>query len=148
MSDAPDRILVEWLIDRVDQPPRHGLERALAATRRTNQRPRWTYLRTWFAPTGVLGSVMRPLRRHYRPRRRVRHRGAGLHGPRRAGSAAQRDPSHRRCHRPRRPHPRADPNPVAIPVARVRIRATRLADPGTIRPGDAVPRPGRFADPI
>ncbi len=58
MSDAPDRILVEWLIDRVDQPPRHGLERALAATRRTNQRPRWTYLRTWFAPTGVLGSVM------------------------------------------------------------------------------------------
>lgn len=51
MNDAPDRILVDWLIDGPDQPPRHGLERALAATRRTNQRPRWTYPGTWFTTT-------------------------------------------------------------------------------------------------
>ena len=59
MSDAPDRILVDWLIDGPDQPPRHGLERALAATRRTNQRPRWTYPRTWFTTTGRGSTVPR-----------------------------------------------------------------------------------------
>jgi Tol biopolymer transport system component len=47
MTNAPDRLLGEWLADGPDQGPRPALERALAATRRTPQRPGWTFVQRW-----------------------------------------------------------------------------------------------------
>jgi dipeptidyl aminopeptidase/acylaminoacyl peptidase len=47
MNDAVDRTLVDWLSEGPDRGPQHGLERALAATRRTSQRPRWTFPGRW-----------------------------------------------------------------------------------------------------
>jgi len=47
MNQTPDRFLVDWLADGPDRGPGHGLDRALAATRRTNQRPGWTFASTW-----------------------------------------------------------------------------------------------------
>jgi WD40 repeat protein len=47
MTNAPDRRLVDWLTDGPDQGPRPALERALAATRRTPQRPGWTFIQRW-----------------------------------------------------------------------------------------------------
>jgi Tol biopolymer transport system component len=47
MNQQPDRLLVDWLTDGPEHGPRHGLDRALAATRRTNQRPGWTFASTW-----------------------------------------------------------------------------------------------------
>jgi hypothetical protein len=47
MTNAPDRLLAEWLAEGPDLGPRHGLERALAETRRTPQRPGWTFVQRW-----------------------------------------------------------------------------------------------------
>ena len=47
MNQTPDRLLVDWLTDGPDRGPQHGLERTLAATRRSTQRPVWTFPSTW-----------------------------------------------------------------------------------------------------
>jgi WD40 repeat protein len=47
MTNASDRLLVEWLTEGPDNGPRPALERALAATRRTPQRPGWTFVQRW-----------------------------------------------------------------------------------------------------
>ena len=60
MPDMPDRLLVEWLQDGPDRGPQHGLERALAATRRTAQRPRWSLSGTWVGAGAELDQDDRP----------------------------------------------------------------------------------------
>ncbi len=47
MNDSTQRTLVDWLSEGPDRGPDHSLERALAATRRTRQRPAWTFLERW-----------------------------------------------------------------------------------------------------
>ena len=47
MTNASDRLLVEWLTEGPEEGPRPALERALAATRRTPQRPGWTFVQRW-----------------------------------------------------------------------------------------------------
>jgi Tol biopolymer transport system component len=47
MNDSAERLLATWLSDGPDTGPREGLDRALAATRRTRQRPGWTFLERW-----------------------------------------------------------------------------------------------------
>jgi Tol biopolymer transport system component len=47
MNQTPDRLLTDWLGEGPDRGPQHGLERALAATRRTAQRPGWTFASAW-----------------------------------------------------------------------------------------------------
>jgi Tol biopolymer transport system component len=42
-----DRALADWLREGPEHGPREGLERALAATRRTSQRPGWTFPERW-----------------------------------------------------------------------------------------------------
>ena len=80
MNQTPDRLLVDWLTDGPDQGPRHGLERTLAATRRTNQRPGWTFASTWVpAPAGDAGNREAALLRPH-PRRRAARGGACRHG--------------------------------------------------------------------
>ena len=56
MSDSIDRTLVDWLLEGPERGPDRGLEQALAATRRTSQRPGWTFPETWL-PTQL---TMRP----------------------------------------------------------------------------------------
>lgn len=56
MNDSVERTLVDWLSEGPDRGPQHGLERALAATRRTSQRPGWTFPARWL-PTEL---TMRP----------------------------------------------------------------------------------------
>jgi hypothetical protein len=48
MNESSDRLLFDWLAEGPDRGPAHGLERALAATRRTSQRPGWTIPERWF----------------------------------------------------------------------------------------------------
>lgn len=62
MNESPERLLTEWLHRGPDQGPREGLERLLAATRRTPQRPRWTFPERWLPVqlTMRAGSVPRP----------------------------------------------------------------------------------------
>ena len=43
MNDHSDRQLSAWLREGPERGPQHGLERALAAARRTGQRPGWTF---------------------------------------------------------------------------------------------------------
>ena len=52
MNESNDRLLVDWLANGPDRGPSHGLDRALAATRQTTQRPGWTILERWL-PTPV-----------------------------------------------------------------------------------------------
>ena len=47
MNETTDRLLVDWLMEGPDRGPIQSLERALAATRRTSQRPGWTILERW-----------------------------------------------------------------------------------------------------
>jgi hypothetical protein len=63
MNDAIDRELVTWLQDGPEQGPLPGLERALATTRRTRQRPSWSFLERWLPmdTTFQRGVVPRPL---------------------------------------------------------------------------------------
>lgn len=52
--DTLDVVLAEWLNEGPERGPAHALERALAATRRVDQRPAWTFAGRW-----VPGSVAR-----------------------------------------------------------------------------------------
>jgi Tol biopolymer transport system component len=47
MNESMDRALADWLREGPEQGPREGLERALAATRRTSQRPGWSFPERW-----------------------------------------------------------------------------------------------------
>jgi Tol biopolymer transport system component len=47
MNDSAQRVLVNWLLDGPERGPEGGLERALAATRRTSQRPGWIIPERW-----------------------------------------------------------------------------------------------------
>jgi len=47
MTQPTDRFLVEWFDAGPDQGPPEPLERALAVTRRTRKRPRWTFAERW-----------------------------------------------------------------------------------------------------
>ena len=47
MTEAMDRALTEWLREGPEQGPVDGLARTLAASRRTRQRPGWTFLERW-----------------------------------------------------------------------------------------------------
>lgn len=42
-----DSIIADWLGEGPERGPRHGLDRALAATRRVEQRPAWTFATRW-----------------------------------------------------------------------------------------------------
>ena len=62
MSDSRlDLIIVEWLGEGPEVGPEHGLERALAATRRIHQRPAWAFPR-WWLPSPI-ADVQMPVRR-------------------------------------------------------------------------------------
>ena len=64
MNDQADRLLASWLSGGPDLGPTDGLERALAATRRTRQRPGWTIPERWIPvqltmqPVAVSRSLM------------------------------------------------------------------------------------------
>jgi Tol biopolymer transport system component len=62
MNDAGDRMLMSWLAEGPERGPEDGLSRVLAATRRTSQRPAWTFVPRWL-PAKSFGSVA--------PRRRL-----------------------------------------------------------------------------
>ena len=47
MNKTTDQALTAWLLEGPETGPRESLERALAATRRTSQRPGWTFLERW-----------------------------------------------------------------------------------------------------
>jgi Tol biopolymer transport system component len=47
MNEMTDRALRAWLEQGPDKGPSEGLARALAATRRTSQRPAWTFPERW-----------------------------------------------------------------------------------------------------
>jgi Tol biopolymer transport system component len=63
MNESMDRALADWLRDGPDHGPRDGLERALAATRSTRQRPGWAFLERWLPMqlTMQRTPVMRPV---------------------------------------------------------------------------------------
>ena len=63
MNEMTDRALRAWLEDGPDKGPDEGLARALAATRRTAQRPAWSYLERWLPMqlTMARASVPRPV---------------------------------------------------------------------------------------
>ena len=46
-GDGVDVVLAEWLNEGPERGPDHGLERALAATRRVDQRAGWTFPGRW-----------------------------------------------------------------------------------------------------
>jgi Tol biopolymer transport system component len=60
MTNAPDRLISEWLADGPEQGPGHSLERALAATRRTPQRPGWTFPGRWLPAQLTLSPAALP----------------------------------------------------------------------------------------
>ena len=47
MNESMDRALADWLREGPEYGPRESLERVLAATRRTPQRPGWTFPERW-----------------------------------------------------------------------------------------------------
>jgi dipeptidyl aminopeptidase/acylaminoacyl peptidase len=47
MNDRTERMLADWLAEGPERGPHEGLQRALAATRRTSQRPGWTFAERW-----------------------------------------------------------------------------------------------------
>lgn len=59
--DGMDVILAEWLNEGPERGPAHALERALAATRRVDQRPSWTFPGRW-VPRSVSRIDARALR--------------------------------------------------------------------------------------
>ena len=60
MNESADRLLVDWLAEGPDRGPGHGLDRALAATRRTTQRPGWTIPERWLPMQLAMGPVATP----------------------------------------------------------------------------------------
>jgi dipeptidyl aminopeptidase/acylaminoacyl peptidase len=56
-----DPILVQWLRDGTEVGPEHGLKRALAAVRRVDQRPGWTFT-SWWLPARAGASDTRAAR--------------------------------------------------------------------------------------
>ena len=63
MNESMDRALTDWLREGPEHGSREGLERALAATRRTSQRPGWTFPERWLPMQRTLARTpsMRPL---------------------------------------------------------------------------------------
>jgi Tol biopolymer transport system component len=63
MNKTTDQALVAWLHEGPESGPRESLERALAATRRTSQRPGWTFLERWLPMQLTLARTpsLRPL---------------------------------------------------------------------------------------
>jgi len=53
-SRLVDATIADWLREGPERGPRHGLERALAATRRVDQRPGWSFPR-WWLPRPIAG---------------------------------------------------------------------------------------------
>ena len=47
MNESMDRALADWLREGPEYGSREALERVLAATRRTPQRPGWTFPERW-----------------------------------------------------------------------------------------------------
>lgn len=47
MNESMDRELSSWLLEGPERGPNEALERALAASRRTSQRPGWTFPERW-----------------------------------------------------------------------------------------------------
>jgi TolB protein len=47
MNESMDRVLADWLREGPETGPREALERALAATRRVGQKPRWALPERW-----------------------------------------------------------------------------------------------------
>jgi hypothetical protein len=47
MNESADRLLADWLNEGPDRGPMEGLQRTLAATRRTSQRPAWRVHERW-----------------------------------------------------------------------------------------------------
>jgi Tol biopolymer transport system component len=47
MNESSERLLLDWLSEGPERGPAYGIERALAATRRTPQRPGWTIPERW-----------------------------------------------------------------------------------------------------
>jgi Tol biopolymer transport system component len=47
MNESMDRVLADWLREGPETGPREGLERALSATRRVNQKPGWALPERW-----------------------------------------------------------------------------------------------------
>lgn len=63
MNEPMDRALAGWLRDGPDRGPREGLERTLAATRSTSQRPGWAIPERWLPMQLTMQRVpaMRPV---------------------------------------------------------------------------------------
>jgi Tol biopolymer transport system component len=53
-----DPIIAQWLASGPEVGPEHGLQRALAATRKVQQRPGWTFA-SWWLPAGAAGLDLR-----------------------------------------------------------------------------------------
>src|SRR5919197_639565 len=47
MNERTERQLAAWLMEGPDRGPTEGLERVLALTRQTRQRPSWTFPERW-----------------------------------------------------------------------------------------------------
>jgi Tol biopolymer transport system component len=60
MNEMTDRAFRAWLEEGPDKGPDEGLARALAATRRTSQRPAWTYLERWIPVQLTMARAMVP----------------------------------------------------------------------------------------
>jgi Tol biopolymer transport system component len=56
MIDRDDRMLADWLAEGPERGPIEGLQRTLALTRETGQRPRWVFPASWL-PAGVANGV-------------------------------------------------------------------------------------------
>ena len=63
MNEPMDRVLVDWLREGPDTGPLPALDRALAASRRTSQRPGWSFPERWLPMQLTMQRVptMRPL---------------------------------------------------------------------------------------
>jgi Tol biopolymer transport system component len=60
MSASFDRQVTDWLTEGPELGPRESLDRALAATRRTSQRPGWTFLERWLPMQLTMQRVVIP----------------------------------------------------------------------------------------
>ena len=60
MNESAERLLSAWLSEGPDMGPHDGLDRALAATRRTRQRPGWTFLERWIPMQLTMRSAIAP----------------------------------------------------------------------------------------
>ncbi|HEX5014713.1 MAG TPA: hypothetical protein VFV72_11220 [Candidatus Limnocylindrales bacterium] len=60
MNETADRLLVDWLAEGPERGPLQSLERALAATRRTSQRPGWTIPERWIPMQLTMRPALNP----------------------------------------------------------------------------------------